>query len=245
MRKLISAAAALVCAVVLAGCSAKLPEGYDKFTAAREKYEKLDSATVTMTDLSSGEEIMEFRFCFNGNDEMVFSYYGCWNGEVQQAYSDGAEFFYKEDGDEKWTVISSADENYVYNVYNREYRYPYAEGRIFFLAAEAVAEAEVSESDGITSITYVYDPDKLNSASMPGVQEEIASFAALTTTLNVGADGIVRDFTESGTVTAVTGEILTLDMKITISDVNEVFDVANPVDEIYRSGEKPSRTEEA
>ena len=80
---------------------------------------------------------------------------------------------------------------------------------------------------------------------MPGVQEEIASFVALTTTLNVGADGIVRDFTESGTVTAVTGEILTLDMKITISDVNEVFDVANPVDEIYRSGEKPSRTEEA
>ena len=73
---MISAAAALVCAVVLAGCSAKLPEGYDKFTAAREKYEKLDSAAVTMTDLSSGEEIMEFRFCFNGNDEMVFSYYG-------------------------------------------------------------------------------------------------------------------------------------------------------------------------
>lgn len=245
MKKLISAAAAVICCVALAGCSAKLPEGYDKFTAAREKYEKLDSARVTMTDLDSGDEIMEFSFYFNSSDEMVFSYYGSWNGEVQQAYSDGAEFFYKEDGDEKWTVISSADENYVYNVYNRGYRYPYAEGRIFFLAGEAVATAEVTETDGITSITYVYDPDKLNSASMPGVQEEISRFSALTTTLNIGSDGIVRDFTESGTVTSVTGEILTLNMKITVTDVNDVFEVRNPVDEIYRNGEKPVQTEQA
>lgn len=245
MKRLISAAAALVSCALLAGCSAKLPEGYDKFTAARDKYEKLDSARVTMTDLDSGSEIMEFSFYFNGNDEMVFSYYGCWEGEVQQAYSDGAEFFYKEDGDEKWTVISSADENYVYNVYNRGYRYPYAEGRIFFLAGEAVAEAEVTESDGVTGITYVYDPDKLNSQTMPGVQEEISHFSELTTTLNIGADGIVRDFTESGTVTSVTGEILTLNMKITVSDVNDVFEVANPVYEIYRKGEKPVTTEQA
>lgn len=244
MKKLISAAAAAACCVMLVACSADLPEGYDKFTAAREKYEKLDSARVTMTDLDSGSEIMEFSFYFNGSDEMVFSYYGCWDGEVQQAYSDGAEFFYKEDGDEKWSVISSADENYVYNVYNRGYRYPYAEGRIFFLAGEAVASAEVTESNGVTSICYVYDTDKLNSASMPGVQEEISRFSELTTTLNIGADGIVQDFIESGTVTTVTGEILTLNMMITVSDVNEIFDVANPVDEIYRSGEKPVQTEQ-
>ncbi|MGN1339998.1 MAG: hypothetical protein ACI4WS_06865 [Oscillospiraceae bacterium] len=244
MKRLISAAAAVVSCAALAGCSAKLPEGYDKFTAARDKYEKLDSARVTMTDLDSGSEIMEFSFYFNGSDEMVFSYYSCWDGEVQQAYSNGAEFFYKEDGDEKWSVIGPADENYVYNVYNRGYRYPYAEGRVFFLAGEAVASAEVTENENGTSITYVYDPEKLNSASMPGVQEEIAQFSALTTTLDIGADGIVRDFTESGTVTSVTGEILTLNMMITVSDANDVFEVANPVDEIYRSGEKPVQTEQ-
>ena len=249
MRKLISAAAAVflfISCIALSGCSAKLPAGYDLFVKAREQYEKLDSALVTMTDLDSGSEIMRFLFCFNGNDEMVFSYFGSWNGEVQQAYSDGAEFFYKEDGDEKWTVISPAEENYVYNVYNREYRYPYAEGRIFFLAAEAVEGSQIiSSEDGDTQITYIYDPDKLNSASMPGVQEKVAEFSALTTVLNIGSDGIIRDFTESGTVTSATGEILTLNMKITVSEVNNVYDIANPVDEIYRSGEKKQTDDKA
>ena len=187
---------------------------------------------------------MEFSFYFTGNDEMVLSYYGCWNGEEQQAYSNGAEFFYKESGDEKWSVIGSSDENYIYNIYNREYRYPYAEGRVFLIAAEAVESAEVSESDGATSIKYVYDTEKLNSVSMPGVEEEISDFSALTTTLYIGADGIVKDFIESGTVTTVSGETLTLNMKITVSDVNKVFEIKNPVDEIYKKGEKPDQTEQ-
>lgn len=244
MRKIISAAAAVVFAVMLSGCAAKLPEGYQQFMDARKKYEQLDSARVTMTDLDTGEEIMEFSFYFTGNDEMVLSYYGCWNGEEQQAYSNGAEFFYKEAGDEKWSVIGSSDENYIYNIYNREYRYPYAEGRVFFIAAEAVGSAEVSESGGATTIKYVYDTEKLNSASMPGVEEEISDFSALTTTLDIGADGIVTDFIESGTVTTVSGETLTLNMKITVSDVNKVFEIKNPVDEIYKKGEKPEQTEQ-
>ena len=153
MKRFITAAAAAAM-IFLAGCGAKLPDGYDQFVKAREKYERLDSARVTMTDIDSGAEIMEFSFYINANGEMVFSYRDDWDGKTQQAYSDGAEFFYKEDGDEKWTVISSSDENYVYNIYNREYRYPYAEGRIFFLAGEAVSDAGVIESgDGPLSIT--------------------------------------------------------------------------------------------
>lgn len=241
MKKLISAAAVVISCAALAGCNAKLPEGYDKFTAAREKYEKLDSARVTMNDLDSGDEVMEFSFYFNGNDEMVFSYYGCWNGEVQQAYSDGAEFFYKESGDEKWTVIDSSDDGYIYNVYNRGYRYPYAEGRLFFLAGEAVKEAGIIESsDGPTAITYVYDPEKLNSASMPGVRENIRSFESLTTKLEIDSQGYPVRFTECGTVVTADGEVMDLNMRIDITDINDVYDVNNPVDEIYKKGEKPS-----
>ena len=174
MRRAFTAAAAVAGAIMLSGCSAELPGGYREFTAAREKYETLDSAKVTMTDLDSGEQVMEFSFYISANDEMVLSYTGTWGGVTQQAYSDGAEFFYKESGDDKWTVIGSGDENYIYNVYNRKYRYPYAEGRMFFLAAEAVKDAAViSSDDGPTMITYTYDPAKLNEASMPGVEEEI------------------------------------------------------------------------
>ena len=199
MKKTIAAVLAAVSISLAAGCAANLPAGYDKFTAAREKYETLSSGRVTMTDLTTGDEIMRFSFYFNVNDEMVFSYWGSWQGEEQQAYSDGAEFFYKESGDEKWTVISSDDDGYIYNVYNRGYRYPYAEGRLFFLAGEAVRNAGIIESgDGPTSITYTYDPEKLNSASMPGVQEDIQSFERLTTTLEIDQQGYPSSFTEDG-----------------------------------------------
>ena len=134
MKKTIAAVLAAVSISLAAGCAANLPAGYDKFTAAREKYETLSSGRVTMTDLTTGDEIMRFSFYFNVNDEMVFSYWGSWQGEEQQAYSDGAEFFYKESGDVKWTGFGSDDDGYIYNVYNRGYRYPYAEGRLFFLA---------------------------------------------------------------------------------------------------------------
>ncbi len=243
MKRLIPAAAVLLS--VLTGCAAKLPEGCRQFTEARDAYERLDSAMVTMTDLDTGERVMEFSFYFTQKDEMVLSYYGCWDGEVQQAYSDGAEFFYKESGDEKWSVIDSDDENYIYNIYNRKYRYPYAEGRMFFLAAEAVEEAQVSHEGGGTRITYIYDPEKLNQASMPGVEESIQDFSALTTVMKIGADGIVDSFTEMGTVTSVSGETVTLNMEITIDKANEDIDIPYPVDEVYGKGEKPVQTSQA
>ncbi len=233
-KALLTAAAASV--LMMSGCTAELPDGYGEFTAARNKYEELDSARVIMTDLDTGEQIMEFSFYFTANDEMVLSYDGSWDGERQQAYSDGAEFFYKESGDEKWTVIGSGDDSYIYNVYNRKYRYPYAEGRMFFLAAEAVRQAAVTvNADGTTEITYDYDPEKLNSASMPGVEEEISDFEELSTTLKINAEGIPVSFTEGGTVTTVSGETLTLNMRIDITEINEVFEIPYPVDEVYKS----------
>lgn len=240
MKRVFAAAVAAASIAALSGCSTELPEGYREFTAARDKYETLDSARVTMTDLDSGEQVMEFSFYFSANDEMVLSYSSTWDGVTQQAYSDGAEFFYKESGDEKWTVISSGDENYVYNVYNRKYRYPYAEGRMFFLAAESVREASVTTgTDGSTVIVYDYDPDKLNEASMPGVEEEISEFQSLSTTLTISADGIPVQFVENGAVTTVSGEELTLNMQIDVTSVNEVFEIPYPVDEIWKDGEKP------
>ena len=44
MRRVFTAAAAVAGAIMLSGCSAELPGGYREFTAAREKYETLDSA---------------------------------------------------------------------------------------------------------------------------------------------------------------------------------------------------------
>lgn len=235
MRQILCAAV-LTATLFITGCSVQLPDGYDQFVKAREKYETLDSARVTMTDIQTDEEIMEFCFYINSSNEMVFSYRDNWDGKVQQAYSDGAEFFYKEDGDEKWNVISSADENYVYNIYNREYRYPYAEGRIFFLAAESVAEAAVlDDGDGGITTTYVYDPEKLNAESIPGISGEIKQFDSLATKLEIGSDGIITRFTEEGTVVTADGDELAFNMRIEISDANQIYEIENPVDFVNKS----------
>lgn len=224
----------------LCGCFAELPAGYNEFTNARKAYEKLDSAEVFMTNLDTGEKIMEFSFYFTPKDEMVFSYYGCMDGEEQRAYSDGAEFFYKESNDKKWNVISSGDDSYIYNIYNRKYRYPYAEGRIFFLAAEAVEQADISQNGG-TEITYIYNPEKLNNMQMPGISQDISRFSALATVMKIGSDGIVQSFTERGTVTTAGGEELTLNMEISVQNPNNVSEIICPVDEVYKKGENTSQ----
>lgn len=230
MRKLFFAAA-LGTVVLLVGCSAE-PEGCAIVREAKEKYESLDSAKTVMTDISTGEQIMEFSFFFNANDEMVLSYYGRDGEDETYAYSNGAEFYYKEAGDEKWSLIGTDDEYYIYNLYNREYRYPYAEGGIFFLDAGSVETADVVQNaDGSYLITYVYAVDKLNE-STKGLLDGVSSFDALTTTFEINADGYITEFTEVGTVVDAQGETTDVNMCISVELMNEVYDIPYPVDRL-------------
>ncbi|MBQ8170352.1 MAG: hypothetical protein IJZ95_00025 [Oscillospiraceae bacterium] len=237
MKKIILSAAAAAISLVFSGCIATMPEGYDKVRAAKDKYETLDSARATMTDLTTGEKIMEFSFYINSNDEMILSYYGKDGDNEMYAYSDGAEYFYKENGAELWSVISSADENYIYNVYNRDYRYPYADGGIFFLDGGSVETAVVDEnSDGSCIITYTYNADKLNE-STKGILEDVSSFASLSTEFKIDNNGYITAFTETGTVTASDGTTREVDMKISIDMMNEVYEIPYPVDRVDKAGQ--------
>ena len=46
-------------------------------------------------------------------------------------------------------------------------------------------------------------------------------------------------FIEDGSVVTSAGEVMDFSMQIDVTDINDVYDVANPVDEIYKKGEKP------
>lgn len=226
---------ALISALLLGGCTGSLPEGYDQVRAAKEKYETLDSGRATMTDLDTGEQLMEFSFMINRNDEMIFSYYGRDGDNETFAYSDGAEYFYKDAGEEMWSVIGPADENYIYNIYNRENRYPYADGGIFFLDASSVEEASViGGEDGPLTVTYVYDTDRLNSSTQ-GLFADISSFGALATTFEINAEGFITGFTETGAVTGTDGVTRDINLKITIDMMNEVYEIPYPVDQLKKS----------
>lgn len=214
--------AATAALLLLSGCSAALI-GYNEVKTAKEKYETLDSARIVMEDMSTGAQLMEFTFMINKKDEMEFVY----SDGANMAYSDGAEFFYKTDGDEKWTVIGPSDEGYVYNVYNRSYRYPYAEGSIFFLDGTSVENGSVISGDGDTVVTYTYDADRLNKNSV-GILDNVSSFSSLTASYRINSDGFITEFTEKGRVTDADGSESDVDIRISVYDMNSVGYIEKP-----------------
>lgn len=235
MRKLLFGAAAIVAIICMSGCIAQMPDGYNDVKAAKENYEKLDSAHTTMIDLSTGDKIMDFSFYINNSGEMILSYYGKDGADEMYAYSNGAEYFYKDAGDELWSVIGADDESYIYNIYNREYRYPYADGGIFFLDGGSVESFSVTDKpDGGCTIVYVYDADKLN-ASAVEILDGVGGFDSLETTFEINADGYITDFTEKGKVTDADGVTHDVNMCISVDMMNEVYEIPYPVDRVNKS----------
>ncbi len=235
MKKVLLALAASLSLVALSGCNAEMPEGYADVKEAKAKYNDLDSAHTTMTDLSTGELIMDFSFYINSSDEMILSYYGKDGTAEMYAYSDGGQYFYKEPGKDMWSVISSSDEEYLYNIYNRENRYPYADGGIFFLDGSSVAEATVENStDGSTIVSYVYDAEKLNQ-STKNILEDVSSFSSLETTFEINSEGYIISFTETGTVTGTDGITRDVNMCINVDSMNAVYEIPYPVDKLDKT----------
>lgn len=213
-------------ALMLAGCT-PLPEEYGTVKKAKELYEKLDSARVVMLDNKSGEELMDFRFYINKKDEMIFSYESFENGD--RAYSDGMQFFYRTDGDGGWTAITPKNEEYIYNIYNRKYRYPYARGGLFFLDGTSVSSVETSEDGGDRLITYVYDAEKLNK-NAAGTLDGVSAFSSLTCVYRVNSDGYITEFTEKGAITDETETVLEIDLTYRVLEMNSINSIENPVD---------------
>lgn len=202
-----------------------LPDGYSDIKKGREQYEKLDSARLDMIDLSNGETLMTFRFYINSNNEMILDYDSPKNGD--HAYSDGKQFYYRTDGE--WTAITPRDEEYIHNIFNREYRYPYARGAVFFLDGTAVTETNVEQNSGETTITYVYDCDKLNEGSAKNL-ENVSEFSELVCTYTLNADGLIVRFTEKGTVTYTDGEHENINIAFEVTEINNVKSIDIPFD---------------
>ncbi len=231
MKKTIIGAAAFAIAAaalaVLAFVKMKaVPDGADDIKEARQLYEKLDSAQLTMTDNSNGEKLMNFSFYINGDNEMIFEYISPQSGD--HAYSDGKRFYYKTDG--KWTAITPEDESYIHNIYNREYRYPYARGSVFFLNTGSVSEASIEEQNGGKTITYVYDCEKLNKSSVKDL-ENVSEFSALTCVYSLNADGLITRFTEKASLTDAEGKVSDVDITLEVSEVNKIKFIEKPFDE--------------
>lgn len=228
----ISALVITLMVTLVSGCALSVPEGFNEVKRAKELYDKLDSGRLTMTDLSSGETLMEFSFFINAKDEMIFSYLSQDESGTEGAYSDGAQFFYKNRGEEKWRIISTEDESYLYNLYSKTYRYPYARGSVFFLDGTSVGAAQVTENaDGSLTVSYEYDPEKLNKNAV-GMLDGVSEFYALSAVYEIAADGCIAAFTETGSVADEQGGRSDVNIRLEVSDPNGVYDIPSPVGEL-------------
>ncbi|MDE7362038.1 MAG: hypothetical protein K2N38_08910 [Oscillospiraceae bacterium] len=216
----------IIMVLLLTGCT-PVPEAYGDIRQAKKLYEALDSAHVVMLDNKTGEPLMDFSFYINKKDEMIFSYESSEKDEM--AYSDGKQFFYKTGGDSGWTAITPKDEAYIYNIYNRKYRYPYARGALFFVDADSVSSAETAQDGGDTLITYVYDCEKLNDRVVSKL-ENVTAFSVLTCVYRINSDGYITEFTETGSLTDETGTEQSIDMTYRVMEMNGISVIENPVD---------------
>lgn len=216
----------IIMILLLTGCT-PVPEAYGDIRQAKKLYEALESAHVVMLDNKTGEPLMDFSFYINKKDEMIFSYESSEKDEM--AYSDGKQFFYKTGGDDGWTAITPKDEAYIYNIYNRKYRYPYARGALFFVDADSVSSAETAQDGGDTLITYVYDCGKLNDRVVSKL-ENVTAFSVLTCVYRINSDGYITEFTETGSLTDETGTEQSIDMTYRVMEMNGISVIENPVD---------------
>lgn len=225
MKKIFLCILTITAALLLSGC-APMPEYYEEVKRAKELYEKLDSARVIMNDNETGKQLMDFRFFINKKDEMIFSFESLENG---MAYSDGMQFFFKTEDREGWTAITPSSEGYIYNIYNRKYRYPYARGGLFFLDGASVSSAEMAQDGGDTVITYVYDSEKLN-ANAVGTLDDVSAFSALTCVYRINEDGYITEFTEKGELIDDGGSTRMVNITYIVTEMNGINSIENPVD---------------
>ncbi len=225
MKKFFLYILTIATSLLLVGC-APMPDCYDEVKKAKGLYEKLDSARVVMKDNETGKQLMDFCFFINKRDEMIFSFESL---ETGSAYSDGQQFFYKTEEQDGWSAITPGSEEYIYNIYNRKYRYPYARGGLFFLDGASVSSAKAVQDGGDTVVTYVYDSERLNE-NTAGNLDDVSAFSALTCVYRINPDGYITEFTEKGEVTDDNGSSHMVDITYIILEMNGINSIENPVD---------------
>ena len=89
----------IISILVMTGCAEKPILGEELIEKARQEYAKLDSATVVVTDVDTGETSQTFSFNYKDNGDMVYLYDGVLQGEQYIEYNDAETLYIKKDGE--------------------------------------------------------------------------------------------------------------------------------------------------
>lgn len=222
MRRFLAVILVFMMAFAATGCATGKPlPGEELVLSAREWYTSLDSARVEVVNDETGEAEQIFIFKYDEKDFMTYSYVGTGEGIYLAQYNNSREQFTNVDGE-----ISSLDASSLsFTAYSRDVPYPMAgEGLILFYKRAVIAEESSITNGAVTTVTHVYDPEKLGNYDGEGT---LISFIV---SYSFDMNGIFSEMTETTRVQLDDGTLKTYSYTIYIKERNSVARVENVVD---------------
>ena len=124
---------------------------------ARAEYKSLESAKVIMTNTDTNEIEQTFEFKYDEKGFLTYSYEGINGEDVYAQYNNSMESYTYENG--KFEYLQKGDKDFA--VYSRDVTHPQADEGLILFMPKAVANAEVTEENGVTHVHHEYNADKL------------------------------------------------------------------------------------
>jgi hypothetical protein len=180
--------------------------------SAREKYEELESARVTVTDSFTGRVIEDFRFRYEG-DTLTYLYWATDGETVYAEYNNGSRLCYGYGGEADWTALTVSDDGFY--SYGRGIKHRLTKKSLFFLDAPSVSSVDFRDGNGVA---VEYDVKKLNKRS------DKEKFSELTTEFRLDKSGYIEVFIREHTLSDG-GEFA---YKIEITDMNAAGVIERP-----------------
>lgn len=235
MRKLFTAAMAVIIICICAGCEdyTKI-EGYELMVGAQDIYEALNSAHITVTDKNSGLVTQDFIFKYEG-ETLTYSYAGTDGDTVYYENHNGSRIEYTYADTDEWRIIEAADENYFQ--YTKTSRHPLASRQLLEISEEAISASSVKEGDnGSKIVSFDYDIDKLkprNDDAFSRTGKEELTYFHIEAVLN--QNGECTSFTQRAKLIN-DGVIKEEEYEVLISEMNSV-EIADTVYSSQNTGE--------
>ncbi|MBR1765023.1 MAG: hypothetical protein IJ746_06465 [Ruminococcus sp.] len=165
IKRMIAALTAAAAGLCMTACmGAKDAEGAELIKQARSDYKSLDSARVLMTNTETGEVEQEFAFKYDEKDILMFSYKGKSEKSEYAQYNNGVECYTYDNGE--LSYAHKGDEGFV--LYTRAATHPQADEGLILYSPAAISDSKVTEEDGVTHISHIYDVKKIKAQAESG-----------------------------------------------------------------------------
>lgn len=209
----------LVFATLLIFTSCGKPiEGEDLILKARKAYTALDSATIEIVNVDTDQVEQRFTFMYDEKDMLIYSYSGTFEDEKYLEYNNGYTSYTNDDG--KVTQYKKGDKKFI--SYTRKSTHPTAGVGLVLFEKKAVKDASVTQTNEGTTVTHIYDIDKLKN-----LETDVGDITDFTVIYYFDKEDNLLNIIEKSVVNTGTKDIIRA-YSVEIGSKNEITAIEKP-----------------